>query len=202
MNFTVACRWDAGRHFRSDSTYSLSGAFKAVWVKCGIIYPGFATVCSPSQFLRRGCPLPAVAQGLAGLSLHHTCSSLKTSSAARLLRRSHSKNVQKRVRTVCVGPDSTADWHHSFLRQLCNENMQRAYLWLGGLFFVKSTRPFAQTFKCQASAEGPLSATEPSDSPTVTKKVFFDIKQGSNDLGRVTIGLYGKVLPFLSWSWS
>ena len=51
---------------------------------------------------------------------------------------------------------------------------------------------FLQAFKCQATAQGPLSATEPSDSPKVTKKVFFQIKQGSNDLGRVVIGLYGK----------
>ena len=39
----------------------------------------------------------------------------------------------------------------------------------------------------------PWSATEPAETGKVTKKVFFDIKQGSNDLGRITIGLYSKL---------
>lgn len=55
-----------------------------------------------------------------------------------------------------------------------------------------------QGFMCRATAQGPLSATEESDSPKVTKKVFFDIKQGGKDLGRITIGLYGKLCHSLT----
>ena len=31
--------------------------------------------------------------------------------------------------------------------------------------------------------------------PKVTNKVFFDIKQGDEVLGRVVLGLYGKTVP-------
>jgi peptidyl-prolyl cis-trans isomerase B (cyclophilin B) len=60
---------------------------------------------------------------------------------------------------------------------------------------ASSMRVQRKAFTCQATAQGPLSATEPSDSPRVTKKVFFEIKQGSKDLGRVVIGLYADQVP-------
>lgn len=33
------------------------------------------------------------------------------------------------------------------------------------------------------------------DEPAITHKVYFDIKQGNEDLGRVVMGLYGDVVP-------
>ncbi len=38
------------------------------------------------------------------------------------------------------------------------------------------------------------SENKPADK-TITSKVFFDIEQGSNKLGRVVMGLYGKTVP-------
>lgn len=64
-------------------------------------------------------------------------------------------------------------------------------------------RVLVQGLQCSATAEGPLSATQPSDTPRVTKKVFFDIKQGNNSLGRITIGLYGERLsPLAAARWT
>ena len=75
------------------------------------------------------------------------------------------------------------------LKSIEDEYDRRKYdTWLIIIIFA------IQGFNCQATAQGPLSATEDASSPKVTKKVFFDIKQGSKDLGRVTIGLYGKHL--------
>ncbi|ORX93886.1 cyclophilin B precursor, partial [Basidiobolus meristosporus CBS 931.73] len=31
--------------------------------------------------------------------------------------------------------------------------------------------------------------------PLITHKVYFDVKQGDQDIGRITIGLYGEVVP-------
>jgi hypothetical protein len=36
---------------------------------------------------------------------------------------------------------------------------------------------------------------EAAKGPKITTKVFFDIKHGDEDLGRIVIGLYGKTVP-------
>jgi peptidyl-prolyl cis-trans isomerase B (cyclophilin B) len=38
-------------------------------------------------------------------------------------------------------------------------------------------------------------ASEAAKGPKITHKVYFDIKQGDEDLGRVVMGLYGKTVP-------
>jgi len=37
--------------------------------------------------------------------------------------------------------------------------------------------------------------TEATKGPLVTHKVFFDIKHGDQELGRIVFGLYGKTVP-------
>ena len=53
-----------------------------------------------------------------------------------------------------------------------------------------------QAIRFTPKAIKPWSATQPSETGKVTKKVYFDVKQGSTDLGRITVGLYGKVFEF------
>ena len=65
-----------------------------------------------------------------------------------------------------------------------------------GNVWAATGRLHLQGLQCSAGSPAPMSATEPSDTPRVTKKVFFDIKQGNNNLGRVTIGLYGNYWSF------
>jgi peptidyl-prolyl cis-trans isomerase B (cyclophilin B) len=36
---------------------------------------------------------------------------------------------------------------------------------------------------------------EAAKGPKITHKVYFDIQQGDQDLGRITLGLYGKTVP-------
>ncbi|KIM29689.1 hypothetical protein M408DRAFT_67518 [Serendipita vermifera MAFF 305830] len=40
-----------------------------------------------------------------------------------------------------------------------------------------------------------FSAAQATKGPVITNKVYFDIKQGDESLGRVVIGLYGKTVP-------
>ncbi|PUU79564.1 hypothetical protein B9Z19DRAFT_819263 [Tuber borchii] len=45
--------------------------------------------------------------------------------------------------------------------------------------------------------------TEAAKSPLITHKVYFDIKHGDQELGKIVFGLYGKTVPkvcFLSVS--
>jgi peptidyl-prolyl cis-trans isomerase B (cyclophilin B) len=36
---------------------------------------------------------------------------------------------------------------------------------------------------------------EAAKGPKITHKVYFDIKQGDKELGRIVLGLYGKTVP-------
>ena len=38
-------------------------------------------------------------------------------------------------------------------------------------------------------------SVEAAKGPKITHKVYFDIKHGDEDLGRVVMGLYGKTVP-------
>jgi peptidyl-prolyl cis-trans isomerase B (cyclophilin B) len=40
-----------------------------------------------------------------------------------------------------------------------------------------------------------LSRETAAKGPVITNKVFFDVKHGNKDLGRIVIGLYGKTVP-------
>lgn len=60
-------------------------------------------------------------------------------------------------------------------------NMRRVFF-SALLFFGFSALLLAQT-------------AEASKGPRITHKVFFDIKHGDENLGRIVIGLYGKTVP-------
>lgn len=38
---------------------------------------------------------------------------------------------------------------------------------------------------------------EAAKGPKITHKVYFDIKHGDEDMGRITFGLYGKTVPIV-----
>ena len=40
-----------------------------------------------------------------------------------------------------------------------------------------------------------VNAVSATKGPLITNKVFFDIKIGDEDIGRIEIGLYGKTVP-------
>ncbi|KAJ2162200.1 Peptidyl-prolyl cis-trans isomerase B [Coemansia sp. RSA 552] len=54
-----------------------------------------------------------------------------------------------------------------------------------GLLYVVLAVMMALSARVVAAARGPV----------ITSKVYFDIKQGDEDLGRVVIGLFGKTVP-------
>jgi len=41
-------------------------------------------------------------------------------------------------------------------------------------------------------------SAEASKGPKITHKVYFDVKHGDEDMGRIVFGLYGKTVPKVS----
>ncbi|KAJ2003383.1 Peptidyl-prolyl cis-trans isomerase B [Coemansia thaxteri] len=60
-----------------------------------------------------------------------------------------------------------------------------ALLRASGLFYFAILAMMALSARLVEAARGPV----------ITNKVFFDIKQGDKDMGRVVIGLFGKTVP-------